>query len=144
MTASAGAPLGVEDARRLLDEARAVVEAVDAMVEQAADPDDRTWAAKVADSVHGRWADLLGVVARGDADTFDRILDAVAAVYVPLQDAPPALVPAAEIATAQTNALAGDLHATYRPVLEPDRSVPAPVLARLSAALRTLAPEYRA
>jgi hypothetical protein len=134
--------LGPDDVRRLLGEARAVVDAIDAIGAAAPDERARDFAAHLARLAHRDWNLLLGVVARADADMFDRNLQPLVALTVPLGDAPESVRPAADAVGERMNALARDLRLTFDPLLTPDMQLPQPVLASLAAALRAVGPEY--
>jgi hypothetical protein len=134
--------LGAEDVRRLLAEARAVVDAIDRIAAEAPDADAASFGAHLSDLAHKRWDDVLTVVASADADRFDRRLDALPALAVPLGDAPPSASAPADEAGERMDVLARDLRETFEPLLTPAKQLPPPVLASLGAALRSVAAEF--
>ena len=88
---------GVDDVRRLLAEARAIVDAIDAISASASDAAAREFGEYLSRLAHRRWDDLVAAVRRADADVFDRLLQPLVALTVPLGDAPESAKPAAEV-----------------------------------------------
>ena len=134
--------LGPDDVRRLLAEGRTVVDAIDAIAAAAPDEPARRFGERLSGLAHRDWELLLAVVARADADMFDRNLQPLVALTVPLGDAPESVRPAATQAEERMNVLARDLRVTFEPLLTPDMQLPEPVLASLAAALREVGPEF--
>jgi hypothetical protein len=134
--------LGPDDVRRLLSEARAIVAAIDAIATDAPDGQTRDFGRHLSALAHRHWNDLLGCVARADADMFDRLLQPLYALTVPLGDAPEAGRPAATEAGNRMSVLAADVGETFDPLLTPDKELPEPVLAQIAAALREVGPEF--
>ena len=134
--------LGPDDVRRLLTEGRAVVDAIERIGAEAPDEPAREFGQRLSGLAHRDWDLLVAVVARADADMFDRNLQPLVALTVPLGDAPPSARPAAAAAGERIDVLARDLRVTFDPLLTPDMQLPEPVLASLAAALREAGPEF--
>jgi hypothetical protein len=133
---------GVDDVRRLLAEARAIVDAIDAISASAGDAAAREFGAYLSRLAHRHWDDLLGAVRRADADMFDRLLQPLVALTVPLDDAPPSAKPAADVVGERMDVLARDLRRSFEAQLTADNELPQPVLASVATALREVGPEF--
>ncbi len=133
---------GDDDVRRLLAEARAIVDAIDAIAATASDTEAREFGEYLSGLAHKHWNDLLSVVARADADMFDRLLQPLVALTVPLDDAPPSAKPAAEVVGQRMDVLARDMRLTFDSHLTAQMQLPEPVLASVASALREVGPEF--
>ena len=133
-------PLTDADVRTLLDDARAVVDAITSLpaTAPADDPDAREWAERRARSVAELWAQLQPALAAGDPLIFGAGIQALVSEAVPLLDAPPSLADAVAAVRTHTQRLGLDKHALLDPHVTADGITPA-AQAALAESLRRIA-----
>lgn len=132
-----------DDLRRLIREARAAVDAVEALPQAAAGEDDRAWADYRAGSIGARWQQLVETLPGGAPDTLNTVLNSIVSTVVPLEDAPEPLRPAADGAAELLNALAEDMQRTLDPLVDRERAAYTDqASADISAAMRAVAAEF--
>src|SRR4051794_5412623 len=129
-----------EDVRRLIDDCRAVVDAIAGLPAQAPadEPEARRWAEARAASVEQTWAQLQPALAAGDPLIFGAGIQSLVSQSVPLMDAPPSMADAVEAVRAHTQRLGLVKHALLDPHVTSD-GISAGAQAALSESLRRVA-----
>jgi hypothetical protein len=138
-------PVGISEAqvRLLVTEARAVLRRIELLPNYAFRAKDRNWAELRASVARSQWQRLLETIREGDAESFDGNIDSVIMNSIPLNDAPPELIPFASTIRILDESLAANMNRIVNPLVYNNRLLPE-VYDQLREILPRLAPEFDA
>ena len=132
-------PVSVDPAqvRRIVDKARAFVDAFEQLREPAQAAGVMDWFEFHRRSIQRQWDELRGVVSHADAHRFLPVVDAIIGNGVPLEQGPPGV--SVDAVNAALDALASDRIELVRAVIGPDRHPTPEGYEQIESALRTIA-----
>jgi hypothetical protein len=138
---SRSAGISERQVRLLVNEARAVVQKIEQLPEHANISTDLTWAEFRAQIIRQHWEQLVEVMYSGRAESFTGALRTIMSNYVPLLDAPRALLDFVRTIEELDDSLADNFGAIIDPLIRGRRLMPE-VLDQLREILPRLAPEF--